>query len=439
LTKGKALSIAQERLWVLERLYPGNPAHNVSYALRLTGPVDIDRLERAWNGVVRQYEILRTGFQTIDGVPRAVSVASGSAPFNKRDLQGVSTPERELSLMQLARDEARRPFDLSCAPLLRASLYRYHLSRAESVLLVVAHRIVCDEASLEILLRETASHYEAFARSKVWTAAPAMQYSEFISRQGKFSEKQIAYWKQRLEGVPASLDLPIDRARPAEQTFSGASHTFSIPKSEVEQLRNLDRSHGASLFVTLLSVFDILLSRYSRQDDLMVGTQVSGRIGSEAEKVIGPLENLLVLRTDLSGNPSLVDLLVRNRDVVAAAFAHQDVLFEVLLEQLPLDRDLSRNPLFQVAFQLHRFQLDRPWSADVNAVPFAIESGIERFDLSLDLSELSDSIEAKLSYNTDVFENSTITRMAEHFSTLVAGAAADPGCRIFDLQLLGDV
>lgn len=436
MTKGKSLSIAQKRLWVLERLYPGNPAHNVSYGLRLTGPLDIDRLERAWNEVVQQYEILGTGFQAIDGIPRAVSVASGSTPFNTRDLQDVATSERELSLMQLARDEARRPFDLACAPLLRASLYR--LSRAENVLLVVAHRIVCDEASLEILLRETASHYEALARGKVWTATPTMQYSEFISRQGKFSEKHIAYWKQQLEGVPASLDLPIDRARPAEQTFSGASRTFSIPKSEVEPLRNLDRSHGASLFVTLLSLFNVLLSRYSRQDDLVVGTQLSGRTGSGVEKVIGPLENLLVLRTDLSGNPSWVDLLVRIRDVVAAAFAHQDVPFEVLLEQLPLDRDLSRSPLFQVAFQLHQFHLDRPWSAEVSAVPFEIESGIERFDLSLDLTELSDSIEAKLSYNTDIFENSTITRMAEHFSTLVAGVVADPGCRISDLQLLGE-
>ncbi len=436
MTKGKALSIAQERLWVLERLYSGSPAQNVSYGSRLTGALDVDRLERAWKEVVQQHEILRTAFQSIDGVPRVFSVASSSAQINTRDLGDVSPPEREVNLMQLARDEARRSFDLSHSPLLRASLYR--LSRAEHVVFVVAHRIVCDNASLAILLRETALRYEALTGDKVRTAPQTMQYSEFVSRQGKASEEQIAYWKQQLEGVPASLDLPIDRSRPAEQTFSGASHTFSIAKSEVEQLRNLGQSHGASLFVTLLSVFNILLSRYSRQDDVIAGTQVSGRTGPEVEKVVGPLENLLVLRTDLSGNPTFVDLLVRVRDVVAAASAHQDVPFEVLLEQLPLDRDLSRNPLFQAAFQLHQFHLDKLWSAEVSAVPFEIESGIERFDLSLDLTELSDSIEAKLSYNTDLFEKTTVVRMAGHFCTLVAGTAADPTNRIFDLQLLGE-
>ncbi|MGA8202052.1 MAG: condensation domain-containing protein, partial [Candidatus Sulfotelmatobacter sp.] len=237
MTKGKALSLAQERLWVLERLHPDNPANNISYGLRLTGPLDVDKLNRAWTEVVQQHEILRTGFQVADGIPQAVSLASCSAQLTTRDLENLSPQERDQTLIQLARDEARRPFDLSRAPLLRASLY--HLSGTENVLLVVAHRIVCDKASLEILLRETASRYEAHKIAKAWTAASAVQYSEFLSHQGKFSEEQIAYWKKQLEGSPASLDLPIDRARPAEQTFSGASHTFSIAKSEVERLRNL--------------------------------------------------------------------------------------------------------------------------------------------------------------------------------------------------------
>ena len=206
----------------------------------------------------------------------------------------------------------------------------------------------------------------------------------------------------------------------------------------MERLRNLGQTHGASLFVTLLAIFNILLSRYSRQEDVIVGTPVSGRTETEFEKMIGPLENLLVLRTDLSGNPSFVDLLVRVRDAVTAASAHQDVPFEVLLDELPLDLDLSRNPLFQAAFQLRQAGQDTSWSAEVSAIPFEIESGIERFDLSLDLTERSDAIEAKLSYNTDIFEKTTIARMAEHFCTLVAGVAADPTRRIFDLQLLGE-
>ncbi len=436
MTKGKALSIAQKRLWVLERLHPGNPANNISYGLRLTGPLDIDQLQHAWSEVIQRHGILRTGFEITDGIPQAVSLASCSAQVSTRDLESISPQEREQTLNQLARDEARRPFDLSRAPLLRASLY--HVSRTENVLLVVAHRIVCDETSLEILLRETASCYEAHKIAKVWTAAPAAQYSEFLSQPGQVPEEQIAYWKKQLEGVPASLDLPIDRARPAEQTFAGASYTFSLKKSEVEQLRNLAQSHGVSLFVTLLSIFNILLSRYSRQEDVIVGTCVDGRTDTEFEKMIGPLENLLVLRTDLSGNPTFVDLLIRVRDAVTAASAHQGVPFEVLLNELPLDLDLSRNPLFQAAFQIHQAGQDISWSAEVSAILFEIESGIERFDLSLDLTERSGAIEARLSYNADIFEKTTIARMGEHFRTLLVGVAADPTRRIFDLPLLGE-
>jgi amino acid adenylation domain-containing protein len=438
LTKGRDLSIAQERFWVLDRLHPHNPAHTVLSGLRLAGPLDVDQLNRVWSEAVQRHEILRTGFRDTDGVPRAVAVASCPAQFSTRDLHGASPQEREAALIQSARDDARRPFDISSAPLLRACHYSYRLAPLENVLLVVAHRIVCDEASLEVLLRELALRYEAYPGGKASTAAPAMQYGEFVSRQGKVSEEQIAYWKQQLAGIPASLDLPIDRARPAEQTFSGVSHTFSIAKPELGQLRKLSQSHGTTLFVTLLSVFNILLSRYSRQDDVVVGSRVSGRTGLEFEKVIGPLENLLALRTDLSGNPSFVDLQARVRDVVTAAGAHQDVPFEILLEQLPLDRDLSRNPVFQAAFQLRQFHPDISWSGELSAVPFEIESGIERFDLSLDLVELSESIEARLGYNTDLFENSTIARMAEHFCRLMAAVAADPSRRIFDLQLLGE-
>ncbi|HWY20198.1 MAG TPA: amino acid adenylation domain-containing protein [Candidatus Acidoferrum sp.] len=434
---GSPLSVTQERLWVLERLHLCNPAHNVSYGLRLTGPLDIENFQRAWSEVVQQYGILRTEFQATHGVPRAVAVMSRSPQLSARDLEGVSRRERELSLSQSACVEARRPFDLSSAPLLRASLWR--LTPSENVLLVVAHRIVCDEASLKVLLREVALRYEVCENGKPWAAAePLVQYSDFVSRQGRVSEDQVSYWKQQLAGVPASLDLPIDCVRPAEQAFSGASHAFSIGKSVLEQLRNLGNNHGTTLFVTLLAAFKVLLSRYSRQDDVVVGTRVSGRRAPEFERVIGPLENMLALRTDLSGNPSFADLVNRVREGAEAAFCHQDIPFEVLLEQLPLDRDLSRNPLFQVTFQLGQGHVSSCWSPGVKAVPFEIESGTERFDLSLDLAELSDSIEGKLSYNTDLFETTTIVRMTEHFCALVAGVADEPSRRVFDIPLLDE-
>lgn len=241
-----------------------------------------------------------------------------------------------------------------------------------------------------------------------------------------------------MSGAPASVDLPIDRKRPAEQTFSGASHAFSIGQSDLDSLRILAQSHGITLFETLLAAFNVLLSRYSRQDDLIVGTHVSGRWAPEHENVIGPVENMLALRTDLSGNPSFSDLLSRVREVAAGALSHQDVRFETLLEELPLDRDLSRNPLFQVAFNFARPLLDRHWPAGISAVPLDIEHGTERFDLSLTLTELSDSIQGKLSYNTDIFEAPTITRMVEHFCRLAAGLAADTSRRILEISLLGE-
>jgi hypothetical protein len=430
------VSIAQERLWVLERLHPRNPAHNVTCGLRLAGALDIELFVRAWSEVAQQHEILSTVFQASEGVPRAIGVASSFRRLSLHEVTGISAKEREFSLATLVREEARQPFDLAVAPLLRASLWR--LAPSENVLLLVAHRIVCDQSSLEILLGEVALRYEACQNGKAETDAPPMQYSEFVSRRRKVQEEKLLYWKQQLSGAPASVDLPIDRKRPAEQSFSGSSHAFSIGQSDLDSLRILAQSHGITLFETLLAAFNVLLSRYSRQDDLIVGTHVSGRWAPEHENVIGPVENMLALRTDLSGNPSFSDLLSRVREVAAGGFLNQDVPFETLLEELPLDRDLSRNPLFQVAFNFARRLLDHHWPAGISAVRLDIEHGTERFDLSLALTELSDSIQGKLSYNTDIFEAPTITRMVEHFCRLAAGLAADTSRRILEISLLGE-
>jgi len=313
-----ALSVPQQRLWVLEQLHPRSPAHNVSCGLRFTGQLDAQEFGRAWREVVQQHEILRTEFHAVEGVPQPVVVTSFSPQWSALDLEDAPAEQREARLAQRAGEEARRPFDLSRAPLLRATVWR--LAPAEYVFILVAHRIVCAEASLGVLLREMALRYGTCQSGEAWAAVQApMQYREFVARQGRVSEEYLLFWKRQLAGAPASLDLPTDRTRPPQQTFSGASQVFSIGKSLLEQLRNLGKSHGTTLFMTLLAAFNVLLSRYSRQDDLVVGTAISGRGDAKLENLVGPLENMVVLRTDLSvgpglAGPSFSELLTRVRD-----------------------------------------------------------------------------------------------------------------------------
>ena len=428
------LSASQRRLWILERLHPRNPVHNIAFGVRLTGPLDVEKLERAWCEVVQQYEILRTEFRSIEGVPRPVVRTSSLRQWNVLDLQGMPPEEREAELSRLAREEARRPFDLSSGSLLRASLWR--LASLEYAFLLVAHRIVCDEASLEVLVRQMTLCYGTVQDTATRAAMP-MQYSEFVSRQG-VSEGQIAYWKQQLAGTPSSLELPTDRQRPSEQTFRGAVHVFSIGNPVLDKLRNAGTSHGATLFMSLLAAFNVLLSRYSRQDDVLVGTAVHGRDDPKLQSLVGPIENMIALRTDLSGNPSFSEVLNRVRNTTAEAFAHSGVPFAILLEQLPLERDLSRNPVFQVAFRLRQAQIDISLADEVRCTAFDADSGTEAFDLSLELMESPSSIHGRVSYNADLFEATTIERTADHFCRLLAGFADDPEQRIFDVSPLAE-
>jgi amino acid adenylation domain-containing protein len=429
------LSISQQRLWVLERLHPRNPAHNVWCALRLTGTLDVEKFGRAWREVVQQYEILRTKFHSVEGVPLPVALTSFSPELSVRDLESASpAAEREVRLTEVTQEEARRPFDLSSGPLVRASLCR--LAPLECVFLLVAHRIVCDEASLRVLWRQLALRYGTDQSSETRAAVQtSMQYSEFVSRQGRISEEQISYWKEHLAGAPSSLDLPIDRPRPPEPTFHGASQVFAIGKSVVEQLRSLGERHGATLFMTLLAAFNVLLSRYSRQDDLVVGTAISGRGDPELETLVGPIENMVALRTDLSGGPSFSELLTRVRDLVGKAFSHQDVPFEILLEQLPLERDLSRNPVFQVAFN-QQITSESVVAAGLHWEPVRFDTETEVLDITVNIVEHDGQVEARFSYSSDLFERPTIARMVAHFRTLLQSAIEDPEQPVSLLPLL---
>lgn len=425
-----ALSIAQARVWVLEQLHPANPAQNVARSIRLAQRVNESVLEGALHELAQRHEILRTEFRAVDGTPAQFVVSASPLALNTVDLRQVAQSEGqsecESRFLRLAEREAGKTFDLAGGSLLRATLFR--LSDTDHAILLVTHRMVCDEASLSLLLSELLSCYEARVNGEPQPSEIPAQYREVVSQ--TVAPADLSYWTQGLAGAPASVDLPTDHPRPALQTFHGAGQKIRIETGLKKQLEQVGQKLGATLFSTLLTAFTVLISRYSRQDDVVVGTPVSGRGRPELEKLIGPLENMLALRIDLSGGPTFAELLARVSEMIERGLSHQDVPFEVLVEHLPMERDLSRNPLFQVAFGLRQAGVDRL------APDFVVDTGAERFEISLNLLEFPDSVEGTLSYNRDLFDATTMGRMGEQFCTLVAGFAMDPDRRIFDVSPL---
>ena len=434
LTEGSPLSIGQERLWVLDQVHPRNSAQNISRGLRLTA-LDRGALESALSAVVEQNEILRTEFRTMDGAPVQLVLPAARFKVNAVDLRRLPEQDRETDLRRRTRQEAQNPFRLYRGPLLRAILFQ--LSETEHVLLVVVHRIVCDEASLGLLLSGVISRYQARLNGNSDEAVPGvrLQYREVLSGDAA-PPTQLAYWKERLAGGPSSIDLPTDRPRPAIQTFSGARQRILIERPLLERLRSLREGQDTTLFSTLLAGFSVLLFRYSRQDDVVIGTRVSGREKPEFQKLIGPLEKMLALRVDLSGEPSFTHLLTRVDEVTQGAFSHQDVPFETLVNELGRARDMSRHPLFQIMFTMHD-ALARPEFAP-GVSRFTVENDTEQFDLSVELAPNLDNLEATFSYNPDLFDASTIERMMRHFRTLLESAAQDRGIKISRMPLLSE-
>jgi amino acid adenylation domain-containing protein len=432
LKKGIPLSIAQERLWVLEQLHPGNSVPNVARGLRFAAPGDSKKLEDALSAVVRRHEILRTQFHAVDGVPIQVVLPPAPVTLNTVDLRQLAREEREIRLLQLAQQATLEPFDLTHAPLLRAVLYL--LTETEHVFLLIVHGIVCDEASIQLLLSEIDSRYLSRGSPESQLGLEkALQYREIAAND--VASEQLSFWKQRLKGVPSTIDLPTDRPRLPVQSFRGDRQRMWIEPPPAERLRSLGKSYGADIFATLLTAFNVLLFRYSRQTDVIVGTRVSGRGRPELERVIGRLENTLALRADLSDNPSFGDLLIRVNKETQEAFSHQELAFETLLKHLRLEPDMSRHPLFQIMFtmrdEIARFQVEPGVSL------FEVDSPTEQFDLSVELAVKENGLEATFSYSLDLFDASTIRRMMEHFKILLE-SAAEPGIKIASMPLISD-
>jgi len=434
-------SFAQQRLWLLDRLMPTRTAYNIEHALRLSGELDGEALRGALNELVRRHEVLRTRFGEQDGQPVQVIAPELTVALAIEDLQECAPAAREAEAQRRARAEAEAPFDLARGPLIRARLFR--LAPSEHWLLIVLHHIVTDGWSSGVLTRELTALYGALHRREASPLPPLpVQYADYALwqrewLQGPVLEQQVAYWRQALAGLP-TLDLPSDRPRPVVASFRGGQIQFTVPGPLTRSLKDLSRSEGATLFMSLLAAFQVLLHRYSGQDDIAVGVPTAGRTRPQLEGLIGFFVNTLVLRGDLAGNPGFTQFLQRTRDRALDAYSHQDLPFEKLVEELAPKRDLSRNPLFQasLAFQnTPRGHWQLP-GLDVRRIE-GIHTGAAKFDLAMSLTEREGELAGSVEYASDLFDAGTIERLAGHFVTLLEGIVAAPQCPIDKLPLLG--
>ncbi len=433
------LSFAQQRLWFLEQLEPGSAVYHIGHALRLRGELHVEALQRALDGIVARHEALRTRFVAKDGFPVQVIAEPQTVPLTILELTPPAADDREAALQRILTTEVQRPFDLTRDLLFRATLIR--LAAAEHVLLLVVHHIAADGWSLEILFRELASLYEA-AKTGCPSALSALplQYADYAVwqrqwLQGEVLEASLAYWRRQLADL-MPLELPTDRPRPVRHSSRGNSLRFVVSAELTDKLRELARMEGATLYMLLLAAFLTLLSRYTGQDDLAVGTPVANRDRMEIEPLIGFFVNTLVMRGDLSGNPSFRELLQRVRGVALDAFDHQDLPFETLVEMLRPERHLNRNPLFQTLFQLLAAADSPPTLPGVQVDRLPIASASVRFDLELHMREARAGLNATMVYSSDIFEARTIERMLGHFHTLLEGIVKGPDTPIASLPLL---
>ena len=435
------LSFAQQRMWFLNQLQPEIPAYNVSFALRLKGRLDSVVLELSLNEVVRRHHVLRTRFVKEDGKPLAVEASDWKVGLIIKDLSPLTPVQSITEAGRLAQEQALVPFDLSHGPLIRAMLIR--LAGDDHILSVSLHHIVFDGWSIGILHRELSTFYKAFiADDTAPLPTLAIQYADFAEwqrqrLQGEALESQLAYWRRQLAGVTA-LQLPTDLPRPRQQRHRGATIPIRISRPLTEALKKLSRDQGATLFMTLLAAFMVLMARYSSQDDIVVGSPIANRTRTEIEGLIGFFVNTLALRADLKGDPSFLELVGRVQKVCLDAYDHQDLPFEKLVEELLPSRDLSRHPIFQVLFVLQnapRTALELP---GVATELFPLERTTVGFDIEAQFWEKDGTLQGMLIYDTDLFVADTISRLADNLVTLLHGAVADPDCPVSRLPVLSE-
>ncbi|HWK88522.1 MAG TPA: condensation domain-containing protein, partial [Longimicrobium sp.] len=434
------LSFAQERMWFLERLLPGSPVYNMPLRLRITGQVDPEALRRALEGVVHRHEPLRTRFELRGAQPVQVAAPPARVELPVTDLSHLPRDQARAEADAVSMAEARRPFDLERGPLFRAALLR--LERDAWLLLVDVHHAVADGWSIGILYRELAALYGAFTGGAAAELPPLpVRYADYAAWQrrwlsGARLEQQLGYWRGRLAGAPV-LDLPTDRPRPATLSLQGGWVDFRLPAAVSAAVEALARREGASLFMVLTAAFKALLARYTGQRDVVVGTPIAGRGRAEVEGLIGLFVNTLALRTDLSGDPSFRDAVARVRETTLEAYAHQDVPFEKLVDELKVERTLSRHPLFQVSFSVVEGDATGSFAlGDARAVQEEGDTGTAKFDLTFAVVAGSEGFTGGIEFAAELFDAETVRRFAGHFAALVAAAVARPDAPLSRLPSL---
>ncbi len=431
-------------LWYLEQLAPGQPTFNVTAALRITGPLDQSALERSVNDLVARHESLRTTFSTTAGTPYQQIAPELPMSLESVDLTELPQEDREREAKRRAIDEARRPFDLINGPLVRVCLIR--LGDEEHAVLLTMHHLVTDGWSLGVAGEELIALYETHRQARPSPATiPLIQYADYaLWQRNRFQADawttQIERMRQRLAGVPA-LELPTDRPRPPVRTARGAQHPLVLSPELSEAVRGLSRREGVTPFMTLLAAFKVLLGRWSGQDDFAVGSPAANRTSAETERLIGYFVNMLPLRADLSGNPTVRELLFRVREVAVEAFESQAIPLEILIAALNPPRDASRSPLFQVMFILQNNRMPTVRPVDLVLSPLDLEqgTGTSKFDLALGFEDTPTAFAGSVEFSTDLFEPSTIERFCERYCQLLEAMVADPEQRLAELPLLSEV
>ncbi|MGA9377367.1 MAG: amino acid adenylation domain-containing protein, partial [Phormidium sp.] len=434
------LSFAQKRLWFIDQFEPNSTLYNIPIALHLVGTIDVDALEKSFQEIIQRHEALRTNFLNFAGQSTQIIHNETNWKLLVVDLQHLSTTEQEIALQELIQLQTTQSFDLAKESLIRSSLVV--LSQTEQVLLICVHHIVSDGWSMGVFVSELTALYNAYLQGQPSNLTPLpIQYADFAIwqrewLQGEVLEHQLSYWQQQLAEAPALLALPTDRSRKATQTFVGANQEFALSVELTEKISQISQSQGVTLFMTLLAAFETLLYRYTGQTDIVVGTPIANRNRSEIEGLIGFFVNTLVLRTDFSEDVSFAEILQRTREVSLAAYTHQDLPFEMLVEALQPERNLSYNPIFQVMFILQNATVSQFELKGLTVSPIEIEDALAKFDLTLLMEKTDRGLVGVWEYNTDLFDGSTIERMTSHFLTLLSAIVANPQQRISQLPLL---
>ncbi|WP_233595935.1 non-ribosomal peptide synthetase [Corallococcus sp. CA031C] len=439
-TDALPLSFAQQRLWFLDQLEPQGSFHNVPAALRLQGTLDVAALERAFAELFRRHESLRTVFRSEEGRPLHVILPVPEAPLPMQDLGSLPESTREAEALQRAQDEAKRPFDLSKGPLLRVTLLK--LAEQEHLLLLTMHHIVSDGWSMGVLVREVVALYEAFHLGQPSPLPElALQYADYTAWQRQWMEqgalaRQLAWWRKQLDGAPQTVDLPTDRPRPTVQSHNGEQLQVLVPPSVMADLQALCRREGVTLFMALLAGFQVVLSRYTRRTDIVVGTDIANRNRAETEGLIGFFVNQLVLRGNLGGDPTVRELLARARETALSSYAHQDLPFEELVKELNPKRSLGQAPLFQVKLVLQNTPASRLELPGLKLTQVGQEATRAKLDLTVAVQETPQGLACVWEFATDLFDTSTVARMAKHFEQVLEGLTREPSRRLSSLSLL---